>query len=286
MTRPRNTDQLIKAYLAAGPVELPDRSFEVVRDEIEHTRQRPAFPRLGIPALSDAARLVGAAAAVLIAVVAVNLIGPLPQRGSSGLGPTPTPTATPTPTPTPTPPPQPPPSAAFIAPGTYHLTDGFPIPVSVEVPARWSECSLGPLEQGVCSANGLGGVSFMVIDNVVADPCSDVGLEPPVGPSVDDLVSAISGLNGFRATAPVDVMVDGHPGKEFTITAPASSQCGLLTWMGPDRTNGVGLGEANRLRIVDVDGMRVLIASAYSPTSQSPDITPEAKQVFESVRFP
>src|SRR6185369_12933478 len=172
-------------------------------------------------------------------------------------------------------PPQPPPSAAFIAPGTYHLTDDFPIPVSVEVPARWSECSLGPLEQGVCSANGLGGVSFMVIDNVVADPCSDVGLEPPVGPSVDDLVSAISGLNGFRATAPVDVMVDGHPGKEFTITAPASSPCGLLTWMGPDRTNGVGLGEANRLRIVDVDGVRVLIASAYSPTSLTPDISPE-----------
>ena len=80
MTTPRNTDQLIKAYLAAGPVELPDRSFDIVRDEIEHTRQRPAFPRLGIPALSDSARLVGAAAAVLIAVVAVNLIGPLPQR--------------------------------------------------------------------------------------------------------------------------------------------------------------------------------------------------------------
>jgi hypothetical protein len=43
MTTPRNTDQLIKAYLAEGPVELPDRSFEVVRDEIEHTRQRPRF---------------------------------------------------------------------------------------------------------------------------------------------------------------------------------------------------------------------------------------------------
>src|SRR4029079_16768386 len=133
--------------------------------------------------LSDSARLVGAAAAVLISVVAVNLIKTLPQRGSHRPGPTPaprapaTPTPPPTPTPTPTPPPQPPPSAAFIAPGTYHLTDDFPIPVSVEVPARWSACSLGPLEQRVCSANGLGGASFMVIDNVVADPCSDVGLE-------------------------------------------------------------------------------------------------------------
>jgi hypothetical protein len=300
MTTPRNTDQLIKAYLAAGPVELPDRSFEIVRDEIEHTRQRPAFPRLGIPALSDSARLVGAAAAVLIAVVAVNLIGPRPDQGTIGPGPSPTPTATPTPTPTPpptlastppptpthTPPPEPAPSVAFTAPGTFRLTADFPVPVSVELPAGWGDCSLGPLEQAVCGGSRETEISFMVIDNVVAQPCQDVGREPPVGPSVDDLVSAISGLNGFQATSPVAVGVDGHPGKEFTTTAPTDGLCSLFTWMGPDRTNGVGFGEANRLRIVDVDGVRVLIAAAYHPTPAFPDIPADEKQVFESVRFP
>jgi hypothetical protein len=291
MTTQRHTDQLIKAYLAEGPVEFPDRSFEIVRDEIERTRQRPAFPRLGIPALSDSARLVGAAAAVLIAVVAINLVGPQPEQGTIGPGSTATPTATPTPrpsttTPTPTPPPEPSPSVAFVGPGTFRLTDDFPVPVSVELPAGWGECSIGPLEQTVCGGPNDAGVSFMVIDNVVASPCQDIGLEPPVGPSVDDLVSAISGLNGFQATSPVDVGVDGHPGKEFTITAPTSSLCNLFTWMGPDRTNGVGLGEANRLRIVDVNGVRVLIAAAYHPTTLSPNIPADVKQVFESVRFP
>ena len=292
MTTPRNTDQLIKAYLAEGPVELPDRSFDVVRDEIEHVRQRPAFPRLGIPALSDSARLVGAAAAVLIALVAINIVGPRPDQRTSGPGPTATPTVTPNPTststatPTPTPPPQPSPSAAFIGPGTFRLTDAFPVPVSVELPADWVECSNGPFEQVVCGPSGLEEVSFMVVDNVVANPCADVGLEPPVGPSVDDLVSAISGLEGFRATPPVDVTVDGHPGKEFTVTAPVNSQCEQLTWMGPDRTNGVGPGEANRIRIVNVDGTRVLIAAAYHPTVITPDCPAETQQVFESVRFP
>jgi hypothetical protein len=290
MTTPRNTDLLIKAYLAEGPVELPDRSFEIVRDEIERTGQRFAIPRLVLPAVSESERLVAAAAMVLILLVGINLIGPQAQRASTGPGPTSTPTATPTATPTrtPTPPPQPEPSPSqgFIGPGTYHLAEGFPVLATVEIPAGWQECMNGPLEQGVCRQPDDTGVSFMIIDNVVADPCADVGLDPPVGPSVDDLVGAISGLDGFRATQPVDVAVDGHPGKQFTITAPANSVCNLFTWMGPDRTNGVSPGEANRLRIVDVDGVRVLIAAAYHPDSATPDIPADLKQVFESVRFP
>jgi len=286
MTTPRNTDQLIKAYLAEGPAELPDRSFEVVRDEIERTRQRVAIPRLRFPAVSESERLVAAAALVLILLVGVNLIGPQAQRASTIPGATPTPPATTTPTPTPSLQPEPSASQAFTGPGTFHLTDGFPVPATIEVPAGWQECIAGPLEQSVCGGTLDSGVSLMVIDNVVAQPCAAVGLEPPVGPSVDDLVSAISGLDGFQATPPVDVAVDGHPGKQFTITAPVSSVCNLFTWMGPDRTNGVGLGEANRLRIVDVDGVRVLIAAAYHPDSVSPDIPADVKQVFESVRFP
>jgi hypothetical protein len=99
-------------------------------------------------------------------------------------------------------------------------------------------------------------------------------------------VNAISRLKGFVATSPIDVAVDGHHGKEFTVTAPVDSLCDQLTWMGPDRTNGVGLGEVNRLRIFDVNGVRVLIAAAYHPDSVNPNIPAGEKQVFESVRFP
>jgi hypothetical protein len=287
MTMPRTTDLLIKAYLAEGPVELPDRSFEVVRDEIERTGQRFAIPRLVLPAVSESERLVAAAAMVLILLVGINLIGPQAQRASTGPGPTSTPTATPTPTstPAPTPPPQPSASQAFTGPGTFRLTDGFPVAATIELPAGWGECMNGPLEQSVCGPSETE-ISFMIIDNVVADPCVDAGLSPPVGPSVDDLVAGISGLNGFTASPPIDVTVDGHPAKEFTVTAPASTQCSLFTWMGPDRTNGVGPAEANRIRVVDVDGTRVLIAAAYHPDSLNPDFPDEALQALDSVRFP
>jgi len=286
MTTPRTSDLLIKAYLAEGPVELPDRSFEVVRDEIERTRQRPALPPLRIPLLSDSARLVSAAALALIVFVGINLIGPQAQRASTGPATTPTPTATPAPTPTPPPQPEPSASAAFTGPGTFHVTQDFPVAATIDIPAGWAECSIGPLEQGVCGPPDIAGVNFMIIDNVVADPCIDIGLDPPVGPTVDDLVTAISSLDGFTATAPVDVTVDGHAGKEFTVTAPANPQCSLHTWMGPDRTNGVGPDEANRIRIVDVDGTRILIAAAYVPTTANPYIPVDAQLALESVRFP
>ena len=103
-------------------------------------------------------------------------------------------------------------------------------------------------------------------------PCSDQEtaelLDPPVGPSVDDLVTAISNLEGYEATPPEDITVSGFSGKEFTLTAPADG-CGA-TWATADRTTGMGAGEVNLLRIIDVDGVRVMISLAHHP-QETPD---------------
>ena len=66
-------------------------------------------------------------------------------------------------------------------------------------------------------------VSFLIVENVVADPCSpnEEPRDPPAGPTVDDLVAAISTLDGFEASAPLDVTVDGYHGKQLTLAAPA-----------------------------------------------------------------
>ena len=285
MTPPPNTDRLIKSYLADGPVELPDRSFEAVRDAIDHTRQRPAFGGWSVPRTSASARLVATSALVLIAFVGINLAGLPTDRGVS-----PTPTPTPTPTPSPTPAPTlidggNPPPVVVIEPGTHEM-EGFPVRATVDVPAGWYECSPSAVEQSVCLREDNNAVGLMIIESVVADPCATTGEGPPLGPTVDDLAGAIAGLPGFDGTVPVDVTVDGHPGKELTVTAPANPSCNLLTWTGPFRTNGVSPGEVNRIRIVDVDGVRVLIAAAFHPTTLEPDMPAEVEAVFESVRFP
>ncbi len=128
-------------------------------------------------------------------------------------------------------------------------------------------------------------LTFQIVDNVVAE-CTDQEtaelLDPPVGPSVDDLVTAISNLEGYEATDPVDITVSGFQGKEFTLTAMQHG-CGA-TWATAERVTGMGVGEINLLRILDVDGVRVLIAGAYHTDTPEADVA-AVKQVMDSVQI-
>jgi hypothetical protein len=290
MTELRDADRIIAAFLSEGPVQLADRSYEAVRDSIDRTRQRRAFGVWSVPAVSGSARVALVVGAILIALVAgfdfVSGLarGERPPVASPSLSPSQSTS----------------PSARALLlpnswgtdlqPGTYRLGSGFPVPLTFDVPSGWSACSLGIVEQGVCAPPGTAlqnaGVSFLIVENVVADPCINQGLDPPVGGTVDDLAAAIAGLRGFVATTPTDITVDGHLGKEIIVTAPAAPSCELLTWATANRANGVGPGEVNRLNIVDVDGARVLIAADWYPVGQSLDEPPELKRVFESVHFP
>ena len=80
-----------------------------------------------------------------------------------------------------------------------------------------------------------------------------------------------------------DVVVDGHAGVELEITAP-DRNCPLKTWASSDRINGVAARETNRMRIVDVNGTRVVLALAYHPNTPPDDIA-ALQQTMNSVRF-
>jgi hypothetical protein len=176
--------------------------------------------------------------------------------------------------------------------GSYSLSD-FPVAITfhippLEPPAVWFACPSSPVEQAVCyesATEQFVAVTFQIVDNVVAE-CADQEtaelLDPPVGPSVDDLVTAISSLDGYEATAPVDVTVSGFEGKEFTLTAVRHG-CGA-TWATADRITGMGADERNLLRIVDVDGVRVVIAGAYNADTPDADVA-TMEQVMDSVQI-
>ena len=185
-----------------------------------------------------------------------------------------------------------PPGEGDLTAGSYSLAD-FPVEITfdippVEPPATWFACSPSPVEQAVChesAAEQFVAITFQIVDNVVAE-CADQEtaelLDPPVGPSVDDLVTAISSLDGYEATAPVDVTVSGFQGKEFTLTA-VQHGCGA-TWATADRVTGMGAGESNLLRILDVDGVRVVIAGAYHAETPEADVA-TVEQVMDSVQI-
>ena len=122
MTKARDPEALLSAYLAGGMEVLPDRVIDSVLEEIHRTRQRGVFGQWRTPLLSR----TSLAAAMVVAAVAFGGAFFVIQRGQPGIGapgPTPspsaspsqaasaspsaTPTATPSPTPTATPSPTP-----------------------------------------------------------------------------------------------------------------------------------------------------------------------------------
>ncbi len=205
--------------------------------------------------------------------------------GSPGDQPSPTPATSPSAWPA---------SPRVLAAGTYRSDSPLPVRTTITVPEGWFACGVDVAALVACSdAGDESAISVSLVENVVADPCDrERSLrEPPVGESVDDLVSALSRLSGFVATDPSDISLDGYVGKELELRAPTAPRCvlddgGLGTWTyaaGILGVNGVGPGEVNFLRIIDVEGVRVLIAAAYQPIGSPAQIT-QIREIFESVR--
>ncbi len=122
MTTSRDPDRLIRAFLAEGQTDLPDRTYDAVRADIDRTRQRVVIGPWRDRRMNNIARLaIVAAAVVVVAVVGYNLL-----PGTGGVG---GPSATASPSPTPTPPPTPiasPTEARLSAAGASWRSAGTP----------------------------------------------------------------------------------------------------------------------------------------------------------------
>jgi hypothetical protein len=185
-------------------------------------------------------------------------------------------------------------STAILDPGTYVL-DQFPVDIAFDIPdgdppgwhVGYSRADVAtvlwytPPEITYAFA-------FWTADNLYVDPCNPTAgeLEPPIGPSVDDLVAALSNQGGFRATDPVDVTVGAFRGKEIELTAlELAEDCPeVIPWSGADDTAGLATGEALRVQILDVDGVRI-VTHAREPARPDAAVEAELHQILDSIRI-
>jgi hypothetical protein len=276
--RDRREDTL-RAFLEDGASTLPDHVLDAVLDRLAVTPQRSAAWHGW---LSAAAPLVWGsvvAAALVVAMLAGDALLRPPPVGEPPASPMATPLTVNLQ------------RSVELPAGRYAVPPPYPSGISFEVPSGWSSCSQSRYEQGVCltaAGNPPIAVSFLIVENVMADPCDDPP-DPPVGPGLDDLATAIASMKDFAATSIERLTVDGHDARELTVTAPARGTCGLPTWITPTRTNRVGGGEANLVRIIDVDGVRFVMAGAYFPLDNR-EMRAEAqvamiRSIFDSVRI-
>jgi hypothetical protein len=233
---------------------------------------------------------VGGVAVVAMLLGALYLLSPV--GGGIGSGP---PAATPSPTPSPSPIPLGM-SDLLLEPGTYVTADPFPVQITMTVPDGWIGNIGGPYLAILEQASGTGSIAFSRPDKVFADPCHSTSglLDPPPGPTVDDLASALAGLPSLDVTTPVDAEFDGFIGKGLTITAPADTlgcdqdrlpDAEFSVWELPlGAINSLRPGQVDRVWIVDVAGTRLVIDATHF-AGEDAALDAEIQAILDSVQI-
>lgn len=285
MTASRDPDRLIHAFLHEGLDELPDPVYDAVRDRIEQTRQRAVIGPWRTSHVNRYLQIGLAAAAVLvIAVVAFNLLpgSPTPPGGE--------PSATTAPSATP---------ANFgdypdltaLTPGSYVFTHVEPLRVSFTVPSGWEK---GDANDWVVwsSEDEKATLAVASVDNLYVDPCrQDSGLrDPVVGPTVDDLATALGSVQGVTFSPAADVTLAGFAGKYLEYIPPDTfGDCAadIFLWSvngGTDDQVAPAGDRAFRLWILDVDGTRLII-TASAPAGLPAFRLAELQAIIDSIQI-
>jgi hypothetical protein len=182
-------------------------------------------------------------------------------------------------------------------PGAYALTargtSAAPYAV-IDVPggyASFGHWAVWPLDGG--EDDEFRTVEYWVVHGVYDDPCRWKGAAPEIGPTVDDLVVALSAQRHTQVTAaPEPVTLGGHDGVLVSVSVPPDlkhSRCTegrYMFWQGSpgDAHHQAPVGTTERLWILDVDGQRVVLGAAATARVSENEVA-ELTAMVESVRF-
>jgi hypothetical protein len=301
MTAPNDLDRQLDAFLRDGPAELPDPSFDAVRDRMETTRQRVVIGPWRMPDMNKLVPIgLGAAVVAGVLLVGSQLLGSPTSNVAA-------PAVVPTPAPTPKPTPQLSPSASGLPEGPVLILTGegdspetsHP-PLTVTIPGPGWEGDVGG---GVLTKNnarppdGAGMIIFAQQEYYVyGDPCDWESTVPdaPVT-TVDEFVAALSSQASRNASEPVDITVGGYSGKSITLHIPDDadlSQCDQGTFgswrcgTAADPPCGFhgGPGETDIEYILDVDGVLMAWHTGYEDGTPA-DVVAELEAIVQSATF-
>jgi hypothetical protein len=169
------------------------------------------------------------------------------------------------------------------------------VPVTFTMPAGWEMFDNWAVSKS--GADPVFGLVFMDVGNIYADGCQWMLVDPPPGPTVDDLVSAYAKLPELKATPARDVTVDGFEGKQIQITIPDynENECkegkfGIfligsnLAGDGAPSLWAQAPNQQNNLWILDVDGTRLVIL-AGDPGNMSAQDRTDLDGILSSIQI-
>ncbi|WP_457962672.1 hypothetical protein M1E17_14225 [Arthrobacter sp. D1-29] len=207
-----------------------------------------------------------------------------------------------TPTETPSPPPTseasdiPPfPESGDIDAGAYLVT-GYTVPFEITVPDGWETADCDSLAKDDPDHPDEGAVVliFWPADYVPTDACAWRGALVEVGPSAEAFVDAMTAQTSTASTPPVEVVVGDYSGFEFEhsvegdvdITACDGGKFCVRSEMSHECTRWYSsAAERETYRVVDLNGERAVIAITQFHESINPELTREARAIFDSIAF-
>ena len=196
-----------------------------------------------------------------------------------------------------------------LQPGQYFIDpDGdpsTPLRVTFEVAAeKWAQWI--PVSKITADDDGPHiMLSITTVTNLTTDAClNHTPRDPAVGPSVEDLATALSQLPPFEVTAPPsDVTFLGYEGKHLVLTVPdleaddspvesGFSACpnAFHSWISPllggahSAYNGPEPGLTEEFWILDAEGTRLVIVANTSP-SAPPEWVAERQAIIDSIQI-
>jgi hypothetical protein len=189
--------------------------------------------------------------------------------------------------PDPTPTPRALTAGAELEAGTYRFTVLGDVGVTLTVPDGWAAVQgFGVGDDGTVVVVW---PSDAEVADVYADPCrwEDGFVDPPVGPTVDDLATAFANQPQRGESVPVDVSIDGYLGKMIELSVPDDidfADCDggeFRSWRGRFQQEP---GQVDRLHILDVGGQRVVIDAHFVPGTTDADLA-EQQAVVDSIQL-
>lgn len=296
MTTDHETTRIVRSWLEEGVTALPDRVLDAVLDQLPTTPQRRAWwPARRLPDVNNALKLtVAATAIVAISIVGVGLVGGRPDLGVGGPAASAEPTPTLPPSPSTTSSPSPSPTAGPAA-REIDVVAG-PWRISGTVPAGFTSFDNFAFWDGTADAPDGHGIAFWLVRNAYRDPCASetTAFDPPIGPSVDDLVDALAAREGGIAGPVEPVTVAGYEGKRVTIQVPEDvsvSSCDgrqYRSWVEPDGGHRFhqGPGQVDELLVIgDPTGRERLVIDLFSFPATPPDHVAEIRAVVDGLEI-
>jgi hypothetical protein len=310
-------DRIVRSWLHEDRHEDATRVLDTVLAEVDTTPQRSSGGTAWRFSLmnSNIVRVgLAAAAVVIIAIIAINLLPGSPVPGGE-------PSVSPSVEPSEAAQSAEPSSWTGLAAGPFVVADtDVPVSVTVEIAGPgWSHETgldfLGKDPEGVDDgsdspeANGALLIAWSwpagTGINVYGDPChwsTTIPATPATTP--EEIAEAFTAQAETEATAPVDVTVGGYAGKAVTLTVPMSyhqepdvsreeefAECdqaiygfyGIEGGTEPER-NAQGPAQVDELWIFDVDGSFVILNPSYGPATPA-DLIDEVRAMAESATF-